>query len=75
MDPDSYCKRCWFFEPYDEAVLDGGCHVMPPSFAGVIAPHGNATFQDPKAAVSPTVQHSDWCGKFQPIPKGAQDDA
>ena len=75
MDED-YCHTCRFWQSFDNEVFDGDCRREAPKLAGMAAPHGNATFQDPKAAMWPTTQRDDWCGEFAPNPshpKGEQE--
>lgn len=59
------CPNCEFWDARDEERLDGLCRYFPPSLAGQIAPHGNAIFQSPEAAVWPITRREDWCGRFQ----------
>lgn len=61
----AYCKACRYWEPHAEE-LDGECRMMPPTMAGVIAPHGDAQFQSPQRAIWPIVRCDDWCGEFSP---------
>ena len=58
------CYNCRFWDASDEERLDGMCRYFPPSMAGTIAPHGNATFQQPEAAVWPVTRRDEWCGRF-----------
>lgn len=59
------CYNCRFWDACDAERLGGQCRYFPPSMVGNIAPHGNATMQQPKAAVWPITRPDDWCGRFE----------
>ena len=62
---DKTCGTCRWWQMVEvEPFWTGDCRAMPPRMQGDIAPHGSATFQDPKGAVWPTTRESDWCAAF-----------
>jgi hypothetical protein len=61
--PDEFCFNCRYWSADDDEVFSGDCRRHSPRLAGMAAPHGNATFQDPRAAMWPATSRDDWCGE------------
>lgn len=59
------CASCQFWEHHHEDLLAGDCRRRAPRLAGMAAPHGNATYQEPRAAMWPETMRDDWCGEYE----------
>lgn len=66
---DDFCFNCRFWWPDHDEHFTGDCRANPPRLSGMAAPHGNATHQDPRAAMWPSTNRDDWCGHFNAQPK------
>lgn len=61
-----FCSECRFYQPDGDDVFGGDCRRHAPRLAGMMAPHGNVQYQEPRSATWPSVERDDWCGEYQP---------
>lgn len=61
---EPYCGTCRWWDEDEPERITGRCRINPPQMQGNIAPHGDAMFQTPDAAIWPETRLDDWCGSY-----------